>query len=51
MAEIEFQDTDPKNNAMDFPAHKETYETFLGMTKWGIILIVALLAFMAMTLV
>ena len=36
--------------AMDYAEHERTYQMFIGMTKWGTILMVALLVFMAVTL-
>ncbi|MDB5641010.1 MAG: Bacterial aa3 type cytochrome c oxidase subunit [Hyphomicrobiales bacterium] len=36
--------------AMDYAEHERTYEMFVGMTKWGTILMVALMIFMAVTL-
>lgn len=36
--------------AMDYAEHERTYEMFIGMTKWGTILMVALMIFMAVTL-
>ena len=35
----------------DYPAHEQTYALFLNMTKWGIIIVVAILALMAFFLV
>ncbi|MDB5569947.1 MAG: Aa3 type cytochrome c oxidase subunit [Hyphomicrobiales bacterium] len=36
--------------AMDYAEHEKTYEMFLVMAKWGTILCVGLLVFMAVTL-
>ncbi len=38
-------------DGMDYPAHEQTYEAFLTMTKWGTISIIVLLALMAIFLV
>ena len=34
----------PKAGAMDYPAHEASYERFLGMTKWGIYVTIAVTA-------
>lgn len=36
--------------AMDYAEHERTYKLFIGMAKWGTILSVAVLVFMAVTL-
>lgn len=36
-----------KKSAMDYPEHEKTYSGFLWLTKWMIVLIVALLLAMA----
>jgi len=36
--------------AMDYSEHERTYQLFIGMTKWGTIFCVALMIFMAVTL-
>jgi hypothetical protein len=36
--------------AMDYAEHERTYQLFVGLTKWGSILMVAILVFMAVTL-
>jgi hypothetical protein len=36
--------------AMDYSEHDKTYELFIAMTKWGTILSVAVVVFMAVTL-
>jgi hypothetical protein len=36
--------------AMDYAEHERTYKMFTGMAKWGTILMVAILVFMAVTL-
>jgi hypothetical protein len=36
--------------AMDYAEHERTYEMFIGMAKWGTILSVGLMIFMAVTL-
>ncbi len=36
--------------AMDYAEHDKTYELFIAMTKWGTILSVAIVVFMAVTL-
>ncbi len=46
-----FENTDINKNAMDHDHHEQTYGLFLGLTKWVIILTIALLAVMALTLV
>ncbi len=45
----EHHDTGPSELGakMDYAEHQKTYERFLGATKWGIIICVALLAAMA----
>lgn len=41
-------EVDHENGApMDYPEHQRTYEMFLKITKWGIIMNVALLAALA----
>lgn len=34
----------------DYPAHEDTYETFLGLVKWGSIVVIAIVAGMAIFL-
>jgi hypothetical protein len=36
--------------AMDYAEHDKTYELFIAMTKWGTILSVAIVVFMAVSL-
>jgi hypothetical protein len=36
--------------AMDYAEHEKTYALFIGLTKWGTILTVLLLVFMAIVL-
>lgn len=36
--------------AMDYAEHEKTYELFVGLCKWGTIFCVALVVFMAVTL-
>ena len=36
--------------AMDYAEHERTYKMFIGMAKWGTILMVSLMVFMAVTL-
>jgi hypothetical protein len=36
--------------AMDYAEHERTYKMFIGMAKWGTILLVGLIVFMAVTL-
>ena len=38
-------------DGMDYPAHEQTYEAFLAMTKWGTIAVIVILALMAFFLV
>lgn len=38
-------------DGMDYPAHEQTYEAFLAMTKWGTIGVAAILVLMAIFLV
>jgi hypothetical protein len=38
------------DSAMDYAEHERTYQLFIGMTKWGTIIAVALMVFMAVTL-
>ena len=35
---------------MDYAEHERTYKMFIGMAKWGTILMVGLMVFMAVTL-
>ena len=35
---------------MDYPEHERTYQGFVTLTKWGIVFLVCLLIFMAVTL-
>ena len=37
-------------DGMDYPAHEQTYEAFLAMTKYGTIAVIAILALMAIFL-
>lgn len=34
-------------NAMDYPEHNKTYDTFLWLTKWGVAFCVALMVAMS----
>jgi hypothetical protein len=44
--------TDDRNDTMpDRGANRETYASFMSMTKWGVILVVVVLALMALFLV
>lgn len=36
--------------AMDYAEHERTYDFFIALTKWGTILSVAIVVFMAVTL-
>lgn len=36
---------------MDYAEHESTYRLFLGLTKWGVVLVVAVLILMAIFLV
>ena len=36
--------------AMDYAEHERTYKMFIGMAKWGTILMVSLMVFRAVTL-
>ena len=36
--------------ALDYAEHERTYKMFIGMAKWGTILLVGLMVFMAVTL-
>lgn len=47
---IHYEKSDPSCNAMDYPAHEETYTRFTGLVKWGIIAALAVLALMAIFL-
>jgi hypothetical protein len=38
-------------DGMDYPAHEQTYESFLAMTKYGTIAVIVILALMAFFLV
>jgi hypothetical protein len=38
------------HTAMDYAEHERTYEMFIGMAKWGTIVAVGLMVFMAVTL-
>jgi hypothetical protein len=38
-------------SAMDYAEHERTYDTFLGLVKWGTIFVVALLVGMAIFLI
>ena len=46
-----YEMTKPGQSAMDYAEHEQTYALFLGLTKWGIIVICALLVLMAVFLV
>ncbi len=46
MAEISYE-IDDQGAPMDYPEHEQTYSLFLFLTKWGIILNIALLVGMA----
>ena len=37
-------------SGMDYAEHEKTYELFVGLTKWGTIFCVAVMVFMAVTL-
>lgn len=39
-----------QQNAMDYAEHERTYETFVALTKWGAIGVVAILVLMAIFL-
>jgi hypothetical protein len=41
-------DMSTNGNEPKLGAHRDTYESFLGMTKWGIIFIIAVLALLAL---
>lgn len=41
-------DMSTNGNEPNLGAHRETYESFLGMTKWGIIFVVAVLILLAL---
>ncbi|MBX9709441.1 MAG: aa3-type cytochrome c oxidase subunit IV [Xanthobacteraceae bacterium] len=38
-------------DGMDYPAHEQTYEAFLAMTKYGTLAVIAIVALMAIFLV
>lgn len=40
-----------EHSAMDYAEHEKTYRLFVGMTKWGTIAVVAIVALMAIFLV
>lgn len=50
-ADIGFTPTDPHKNAMNYAEHEKTYDMFIGLTKYGTIAVVVILALMAMFLV
>ena len=39
-----------KADGMDYPAHEQTYEGFLTLTKYGTLAVIAILALMAIFL-
>ena len=39
-----------QNQVMDYPEHYRTYDMFVGLIKYGVILSVAVVLFMAITL-
>ena len=50
MADHHATQTAGEHPSMDYAEHEKTYRMFIGLTKWGAILSVAVLVFMAITL-
>jgi len=48
--DVNYSSTDPDKSGMDYQEHAKTYDLFLSLTKWVVLLVVLILVFMAVFL-